>query len=156
LKCSLQNIALERRFNMPLTLTLSQGVIENNKIKDTVVQLTDSMLKWHGLAGNTVMTPNVTANAHIVPEGLSFSGGDEFEAVWIEWKVPSFAFASSEILKGFGQEATDIVLELSEGRVTRNNIYFNVVHTVDGAWNLDGVAMSNEELGQAISEGVAS
>lgn len=141
---------------MPLTLTLSQGVIETSKAKEAIVQLTDSMLKWHGLAGNSVMTPNVTANVHIVPEGLSFSGGDEFEAVWIEWKVPSFAFASTEILKGFGQDATDIIIDLAGGKVSRDNIYFNVVHTVDGAWNLDGIAMSNEELGKAISKGVAS
>ena len=138
---------------MPLTLTISQGVIEGRKIKEAVVQLTDSMLKWHGLAGNTVMTPNVTSNAHIVPQGLSFSGGEEFDAVWVEWKVPSFAFASSEILKGFGQDATDIIFNLADGKVTRDNIYFNVVHTVDGAWNLDGIAMSNEELGEAIAAG---
>jgi hypothetical protein len=141
---------------MPLTLTISQGVIETSKAKEAVVQLTDSMLKWHGLTGNTVMTPNVTANVHIVPEGLSFSGGDEFDAVWIEWKVPSFAFASSEVLKGFGQDATDIIFDLAGGKVSRDNIYFNVVHTVDGAWNLDGIAMSNEDLGEAISKGVAS
>lgn len=141
---------------MPLTLTISQGVIETSKAKEAVVQLTESMLKWHGLTGNSVMTPNVTANVHIVPEGLSFSGGDEFEAVWVEWKVPSFAFASSEILKGFGKDATDIIFDLAGGQVPRDNIYFNVVHTVDGSWNLDGIAMSNEELGEAISKGVAS
>ncbi len=141
---------------MPLTLTLSQDVVPSSKIKGAVAQLTDSMLKWHGLTGNSVMTPNVTANVHIVPKGLSFSGGDEFEAVWIEWKVPSFAFASTEILKGFGQDATEIIFDLAGGTVSRDNIYFNVVHTVDGAWNLDGIAMSNEELGQAISKGVAS
>ena len=140
---------------MPLTLTISQGVIETSKAKEAVVQLTDSMLKWHGLTGNSVMTPNVTANVHIVPEGLSFSGGDEFEAVWVEWKVPSFAFASSEVLKGFGQDATDIIFNLAGGKVSRDNIYFNVVHTVDGAWNLDGIAMNNEELGVAIAGGAA-
>ena len=141
---------------MPLTLTTSQEVLSKDKIKEAVVQLTDSMLKWHGLVGNTVMTPNVTANVHIVPEGLSFSGGQEFRAVWIEWKVPSFAFASAEVLKGFGKDATQIIFELTNREVPKDNIYFNVVHTVDGAWNLDGVAMSNDELGNAISKGVAS
>jgi hypothetical protein len=38
-------------------------------------------------------------------------------------------------------------------RAPEASIYFNVVHTVDGAWNLDGQAMSNEELGQAIALG---
>ena len=141
---------------MPLTLTISQDVLSSSKIKEAIVRLTDSMLKWHGLTGNSVMTPNVTANVHIVDKGFSFSGGKEFEAVWVEWKVPSFAFSSSEVLKGFGEDATDIISELTKGKVARDNIYFNVVHTVDGAWNLDGIAMSNEELGQAISKGVAS
>ena len=43
--------------------------------------------------------------------------------------------------------------ELSGGKQPRDNIYVSVVHTVDGAWNLDGKAMTNEELGQAISQG---
>jgi len=141
---------------MPLTLTISHESIPTNKIKEAISELTESMLKWHGLIGNSVMTPNITSNVHIVPEGLSFSGGEEFDAVWVEWKVPSFAFASAEIQKGFGQDATDIIFKLAEGKVSRDNIYFNVVHTVDGAWNLDGIAMSNEELGEAISKGVAS
>ncbi len=138
---------------MPLTLTFTEGVLPRDKVKDAIQRLTESMLKWHGLTGNSVMTPNVTANVHIVPKGLSFSGGDEFDGAWVEWKVPSFAFASREVQSGFGQEATDIVRELSNGRQPRDNIYFNVVHTVDGAWNLDGQAMSDHELGQAIARG---
>ena len=52
---------------MPLTLTLTEGVLPSNKVKEAVVQITDSLLKNHGLTGNTVMTPNITANVHIVP-----------------------------------------------------------------------------------------
>jgi hypothetical protein len=138
---------------MPLTLTLSEDVIPTDKVKDAVQRLTASMLAWHELTDNSVMTPNVTANVQIVPKEHSFSGGEEFSGAWIEWKVPSFAFASREIQKGFGQEATDIIHELSGNRQPKDNIYFNVVHTVDGAWNLDGQAMSNDELGEAISKG---
>ncbi len=138
---------------MPLTLTISEDAIPSGKVKDAVQKLTKSMLVWHQLTGNTVMTPNITANVSIVPKGHSFSGGEEFSGVWIEWKVPSFAFASREAQKGFGQDATEIIHELSEGRQLKENIYFNVVHTVDGAWNLDGQAMSNEELGAAIAKG---
>jgi hypothetical protein len=138
---------------MPLTLTISENTLPHNRIKDAVQQLTDSMLKWHELTGNSVMTPNVTANVHVVPEGFSFSGGREFRAVWVEWKVPSFAFASREIQQGFGEEATHIIHKLSDGKQSKDNIYFNVVHTVDGAWNLDGQAMSNAELGAAIALG---
>ncbi len=138
---------------MPLTLTITEDAIPSDKVKEAVQRLTASMLSLHQLTGNSVMTPNVTANVSIVPKGHSFSGGEEFSGVWVEWKVPSFAFASREIQKGFGQEATDIIHELSGGKQPKDNIYFNVVHTVDGAWNLDGLAMSNEELGRAIAKG---
>lgn len=138
---------------MPLTLTITEDAIPSSKVKDAIKQLTESMLTWHQLTGNTVMTPNVTANVAIVPKGHSFSGGEEFSGVWVEWKVPSFAFASREIQKGFGQDVTDIIHRISGGSQPRDHIYFNVVHTVDGAWNLDGRAQSNEELGAAIAQG---
>jgi hypothetical protein len=138
---------------MPLTLTISEDAIPTNKVKEAIQRLTASMLSLHRLTGNSVMTPNVTANVSIVPKGHSFSGGEEFSGVWVEWKVPSFAFATREIQKGFGQETVDIIHELSSGKPPKDNIYFNVVHTVDGAWNLDGQAMNNEELGGAIFEG---
>ncbi|MEL0587036.1 MAG: hypothetical protein AAES65_19470 [Candidatus Thiodiazotropha sp. (ex. Lucinoma kazani)] len=41
---------------------------------------------------------------------------------------------------------------LSKDRIT-DVIYVNVVHTVDGAWNLDGLAMTNEELAAAMAQG---
>jgi hypothetical protein len=138
---------------MPLTLTLTEGVLPKGKEKEAVRKLTASMLKWHELTGNQVMTPNITANVQIVPQGMSFSGGEEFSAAWVEWKVPSFAFASRESQKGFGDDAVDIIQELSGGKQPRENIYFNVVHTVDGAWNLDGKAMSNEELAAETGKG---
>ena len=138
---------------MPLTLTLTEDVLPTNTLDIAVKRLTDSMLKWHELTGNTIMTPNVTANIHIVPKGHSYSGGVPFQGAWIEWKVPSFAFASRESLVGFGQDAVDIISDLSGGKQPKDNIYFNVVHTVDGSWNLDGQAMSNEELGAVIATG---
>ena len=39
---------------MPLTLTVTEGVLPAHKLKDAVKQLTDSMLKWHQLTGNSV------------------------------------------------------------------------------------------------------
>lgn len=138
---------------MPLTLTLTEGVIPAGSEKEAVAQLSDAMLKHHGLTGNTVMTPNITATVHVLPRDSTFSGGKEFSGAWVEWKVPSFAFASRDVQKGYFEEATNIIQELSGGKQPRDNIYVNVVHTVDGAWNLDGKAMTNEELGQAISRG---
>lgn len=138
---------------MPLTLTLSKGVLPIGAEKQAVAQITDAMLKWHGLTGNKVMTPNITATVHVLPRESTFSGGKEFSGAWVEWKTPSFAFASREIQQGFFADATNIIHELSGGKQPKDNIYVNVVHAVDGAWNLDGQAMTNEQLGEAISKG---
>lgn len=73
--------------------------------------------------------------------------------MWIEWKVPSFAFATEEIHKGYGNDASAIIQDLTNGKQPVDNVYFNVVHTVDGAWALDGTAMTNTELGEAIAKG---
>jgi len=136
---------------MPLTLTLTEGVIPTGTEKEAIAKITDSMLARHGLLGNKVMTPNITAMVNIMPKGTTFSGGKEFKGVWIEWKVPSFAFASREVQLAHFEDATNIIHELSGGKQAKNNIYVNVVHAVDGAWNFEGVAMTNEEIGAAIS-----
>ena len=138
---------------MPLTLTLTEGVIPESKVKEAVQKITDAFLKNHGLTGNKVMTPNVTAQVDILPKNRTFSGGKEFSGAWVEWKVPSFALIDREVQKGFFKDATDIIYNLSEGKQPKDNIYVNVVHTVDGGWNLDGIAMTNEELGEAIGKG---
>lgn len=138
---------------MPLTLTLTEGVLPAGSEHIAVERITDAMLKWHGLTRNKVMTPNVTAVVHIQPKGTTFSGGRAFAGAWVEWKTPSFAFADRDVQKGFGDEATEIIHELSGRRQPRDNIYVNVVHTVDGTWNLDGKPMTNEELGQVIAQG---
>lgn len=138
---------------MPLNLSFTEGVLPAGSESQAVARLTDAMLKWHGLSGNKVMTPNVTAMVQVIPQGSTYSGGKAFSGAWVEWKTPSFAFNSRDIQKGFFQDATEIIHELSGGRQPRDNIYVNVVHTVDGAWNLDGMAMTNEELGTAIAGG---
>lgn len=138
---------------MPLTLHITEGVIPAGTEKQAVKEITDIFLKWHGLTGNSVMTPNVTAMVSIVPKGATFSGGEEVSGAWIEWKTPGFAFPERNIQIGCAKECTDVIYELSEGKQPRKNIYFNVVHTVDGTWNIDGQAMTNEQLGEAISKG---
>jgi hypothetical protein len=134
---------------MSLTLVISQDapLPSGNK-------LSNPFLKRHGLLNNTVMNPNVTANVIIVPKSLCFSGGEKFVCVWVEWIIPSLAFASREMPKGYGQDVVDIILDLSDGKLPKESNYFNVVHTVVGTWNLDGAAMSNKGLlGTAIGAG---
>jgi hypothetical protein len=68
-------------------------------------------------------------------------------------KVPSFAFSSREILWAHFAEATEIIRELSGGKHPISQIYSNIIHTVDGSWNFNGIAMTNEEISKEISKG---
>ena len=138
---------------MPLTLTLSEGALPSGREKAAFGKLCNSMLKWHGLSGNKVMTPNVVGSIHIVPKDMTFSGAEEANVAFIEWKVPSFAFNTREIQEGFISEATDIVHDLSGGKLSKDRIWVNVIHAVDGAWGIGGHAMTNEQLGKAIAQG---
>lgn len=138
---------------MPLTLTITEGVLRVGSEKEAVNKITQSMLKHHGLLGNSVMTPNVTAQVILLPKTSTFSGGEEFLGAWIEWKVPTFAFASRDIQLAHFAEATDIIRGLSDDKLPAKHIFSNVVHTVDGSWNFNGIAMTNEEIGNAIAAG---
>ena len=75
------------------------------------------------------------------------------DAVFVEWKVPSFAFTKREVQVGYFEEVTNIIQEMSDGKQPKENIYINVLHAMDGAWNFDGKAMTNAEIGAAISKG---
>ena len=54
---------------MPLTLTLTEGVLPKGQEKAAYRRLSEAMLKWHGLTGNDVMTANVVGSIHIVDAG---------------------------------------------------------------------------------------
>jgi hypothetical protein len=138
---------------MPLTLTLTEGVLPQGTERIAVARITEAMLKWHGLTGNQLMTANVTAQVHLIPRSRSFSGGKEFDGAWVEWKVPSFAFVTREVQLGFCAEATEIIHELSGQKQPKNNIYVNVLHAVDGAWNFEGRALTNAEIAAAVAKG---
>ncbi len=138
---------------MPLSLHLTEGVIPEGTEKQAIKQITDIMLKWHGLTGNKVMTPNITAMVQVLPKGTTFYGGEDVSGAWIEFKTPSFAFIDREVQLGVAKESTDVIYQLSGRKQPKDNIYFNVTHAVDGTWNLDGKAMTNEELGEVISKG---
>lgn len=139
--------------SMPLTLTLSEGVLPSGSEALAVSRICDSFLKWHGLSGNKVLTPNVLASVHIIPTALTFSGGTPGPIAVIEWRTPSFAFSSREAQQGHLAEAVEILHEASGGRHPKDRIWGSVVHAVDGTWIVGGSALTNAELGQAISQG---
>lgn len=138
---------------MPLTLTLTEGVLPDGQEKVAFARLSEAMLKWHGLTGNKVMTPNVIGSINVLPKDKTFTGMRETAVAFVKWKVPSFAFVSRDIQLGYFEEATSIIHEMSGGRLPKDNIYINVVHAVDGAWNLGGKARTNAELGELVAKG---
>lgn len=136
---------------MPLTFTVTEGVLPKGSEQATFARLSDAMLKWHGLAGNEAMTPNIVGTINVLPKDRTFSGSKEASVVFVEWKVPSFAFSTREIQLGYFDEATQIVHEASGGKQPKEHIWINVVHAVDGAWGINGKALTNAELGAAAS-----
>ncbi|HEV8513302.1 MAG TPA: hypothetical protein VGQ59_08495 [Cyclobacteriaceae bacterium] len=140
---------------MPITVTATRGIFTTEAEKNVVPKLSTLMLKLHGLTGNKFMTPVVIGSLNVVPHENIFSGGSPSTAVFIEWKVPSFGFATQEILNDYVKEATAIVVELSNGKITKKNVFVNVLHAVDGSWGVNGKAYTNAELGVAIKANIA-
>jgi len=136
---------------MPLTLTLTEGVLPKGQEKIAYRRLSEAMLRWHGLAGNRLMEANVVGSIHVVSKDHTFAGMDETPVAFVEWKVPSFAFTDRKIQEGYFEEATDIIHEMSGGRQPRDRIFINVVHAVDGAWNFNGKAMTNAEIAAEVA-----
>ena len=138
---------------MPLTLTLTEGILPKGQEKLAYKRLAEAMLKWHGLTGNTAMTPNVVGTIHLLPKDYTYTGLDETAAVFVEWKVPSVAFTDRKIQEGYFAEVTDILHQMSGAKLPRDKVFINVVHAVDGAWNFNGKAMTNAEIGAEIARG---
>ena len=137
---------------MPLTLTITEGLLSPDDARTALRRLSEAMLRWHGLAGNQFMTSVVIGSLHVLEADHSYSSPDGPIAV-VEWKVPPVAFASREIQRGYIDEATTIIHELTGGKQAKNRIWVNVVHAVDGTWGVAGHAMTSEELGHAIARG---
>lgn len=138
---------------MPISLTLTEGAIPKGAEAQAITRITDAFLSSHKMSGNKVMTPNVTAHLNIMPVGSTFSGGKPVVGAWIETKTPSFALADHAVQTDFFNQAADVLQELSGGTLARTRIWANGVHAVDGTWNIDGVTMTNAEIGEAVSHG---
>jgi len=138
---------------MPLTLTVTEGVLPHGEEKVAFRRLGEAMLRWHALTGNKFMTSAVIGSIHVLPIDATYAGLQESPVVFVEWKVPPIAFTQREIQLGYVEEATNIIHELSGGRHPRDKIWVNVVHAVDGAWGIAGRAMTSAQLGDAIAKG---
>lgn len=138
---------------MPLNLTLTDGVLSETAQAEAIAEITEAFLAAHSLSGNRVITPNVTAHINILEKGRAFAGGKPVEGAWLETKTPSFALADQQVQETFFTEATEILLRLSGGKLSRDRIWASGVHAVDGTWTLNGRPHRNEALGAAIAQG---
>lgn len=138
---------------MPLSLTYTEGTLPEDSLAALGDKITQAFLKWHDLAGNTVMLPNVTMQMQSLSRAGSLAGGKPFSGVWLECKVPSFALADRSVQEGFFAQATDLIEAATKFTIPRAHIFSNAVHTVDGTWNLNGRALTDEQLVEAISAG---
>ena len=136
---------------MPLTLTVTEGVLPVGQEPVALERLSAAMLKWHGLVGNAVMEPNVIGTVQVLPRAHTYSGMKQTPLVIVEWKVPSFAFVDRKVQVGYFEEATNLLHEMSGGRQPKDRIFINVVHAVDGAWNFEGEAMTNAAIGSRVA-----
>jgi hypothetical protein len=138
---------------MPLTLTITEGLVPKEKEKGLFKDLCDLMLKLHGILGNKVMTPNVVGSINRVSKEDTFTGGENDNAAFIEWKVPGFVFSDREVQSQYVKQATDLVNEATGGVLAKNLIWVNVIHAVDGAWGINADALTNDQIIEAISQG---
>ena len=138
---------------MPLTLTVTEGVLPKGTEKQLFERLCRAMLKWHGLSGNKALTPNVVGSINVLPKEHTWSGLVETPVVFIEWKVPSFAFVDRAVQTGYIAEATELAHEASGGRQPKEHIWCNIVHAVDGGWGVAGQALTNAQLAEGIAKG---
>ncbi len=138
---------------MPLTLTLTQGVLPAGQEKIAFRRLGEAMLKWHGLTGNRFMTEAVIGSLHVLPREQTYCGLQENAVAFVEWKVPPIAFTDRKVQEGYIAEVTEIIHELSGRRHPKNRIWVNVIHGVDGTWGIEGDAMTGAQLAAAIQKG---
>jgi len=137
---------------MPLTLTLTEGAIPAGQEKELFRRLSEAMLRWTGLTGNPFMTEAVIGSIHLLPRERTLAGLTEAAVAFVEWKVPPIAFVDRDVQIGYIREATDLVHAGSGGRLPKNRIWVNVVHAVEGTWGIEGVAMTSDQLVEAISQ----
>ncbi|MQB44078.1 Tautomerase enzyme [Rhizobium sp. ICMP 5592] len=140
---------------MPITLTVPEGLLSSEAEAQAFAELTDALLKISQLSGNAFMTPNVVGTINVLPKEHVFSGGKPAAAAFIELKLPGIALATTEAKQAFTEAATTIVERASNGKLSRDHIWTNIVYAADGSWGIGGQAYGNAELVSAIQQAAA-
>ncbi|NIE63015.1 Tautomerase enzyme [Burkholderia sp. Ax-1719] len=137
---------------MPITLTVSEGVLSTETEAPTFAALTQALLSVAQLEGNAFMTPNVIGTLNVIPAGRVFAAGKPAAAAFVELTLPQIALATPEAKQAFTEKATAILERAAGGRLTRDHIWTNIVYAADGSWGIAGHAHSNADLVEAIQE----
>jgi phenylpyruvate tautomerase PptA (4-oxalocrotonate tautomerase family) len=135
---------------MPITLTVSEGLLPADAEAPVFAELTDALLTVAQLDGNSFMTPNVVGTIHVLPAGRVFSGGRPGPAAFVELTLPAIALATPEAKQAFIAAATTIVERAADGRLPRDRIWANIVYAADGSWGIAGHGYSNAALVDAV------
>ncbi len=136
---------------MPIQVIATEGVLTESAEQEVFAKLTELLLELNGLSGNKFMTPNVIGEVTLVPKGRTFSGGKPMALVIFELKVLSMVLPNRDLQRAWIDRGTTIILEAAAGKVTKDRIWGNVVHAVDGLWGINGHAYTNTELGAVLS-----
>jgi phenylpyruvate tautomerase PptA (4-oxalocrotonate tautomerase family) len=137
---------------MPITLTISEGLLTNAAERDAFTGLTQALLRAAELTGNTFMEPNVIGSIHVVPHGRMLSGGAPVAGAFIELKLPAIALVTAEAKRMFIAEATAALVAAANGRLEPRHVWCNIVYAVEGSWGIEGQAYDHAALGAAIHD----
>ncbi|SON53632.1 Tautomerase enzyme [Hartmannibacter diazotrophicus] len=136
---------------MPITLTVSEGVLSAEAEAQALAGLTDALLDVAGLTGNAFMAANIVGSINVLPKGRVLAGGKPVTAAFVELKLPEIALADSEAKRAFIEKATDIVEKAAGGQLKREHIWSNIVYAPEGAWGIAGTSYNNADLVGAIA-----
>ncbi|SDR48557.1 hypothetical protein SAMN05519103_03789 [Rhizobiales bacterium GAS113] len=138
---------------MPISVQVTKGPLTPQGEREVFPLVADALLRAHGLAGNTFMTPNVIGHLVVSPESESYVGGKPQSLAIVEVKVPAITFPNAEVKQAFVGAVTDIIDQLKAGSHPRERTFVNVTYAVDGTWGIAGRAYSNAEIGEAVQGG---
>ncbi|SED96195.1 hypothetical protein SAMN05444161_4495 [Rhizobiales bacterium GAS191] len=138
---------------MPISVQVTKGLLTPQGEREVFPLVADALLRAHGLAGNTFMTPNVIGHLVVSPESESYVGGKPQSLAIVEVKVPAITFPNAEVKQAFVGAVTDIIDQLKAGSHPRERTFVNVTYAVDGTWGIAGRAYSNADIGEAVQGG---
>lgn len=135
---------------MPIQIIVTDGLLSKSAAQQAHADIAQAFLDIHQISDNRFMLPNVVGEVVFVERGLTFSGKQLNALAIIELRVPSFTFGTQQQKDLFVQQATNIMLRATEGKLPKEFVWVNAVYAVDGLWGIAGKAYSNVELEQAI------